>query len=157
MYENDRSLHESCPMAGWLAQFPKNRPLLAEKQKINKAKANKRPSNSRGLAESHERIFGEELHSSSVAKWTHTHLRMVTSPFSCCTSWQVKNKEQDCLWFLSWILERELKHRSLAWTKVADRHIYYPRQILKGTVHPCRRHYLNVPSDCFNPGRQTTT
>lgn len=67
MYENDRSLRKSCPMVGWPAQFPKKRPLLAEKQKINRAKTIKRPSNSRGLAESHQKIFGEEVHSSSVA------------------------------------------------------------------------------------------
>lgn len=68
---------------------PKNRPLTEKRLRCTKQKTGKGPSNSRGTSQGPRRL-SQEVHSSSVTKWTYTHLRMVAFPFPRCTTWQVK-------------------------------------------------------------------
>ena len=120
--------------------------------KINRAKTSKGPRNSRCLSEGRRRISGEVLPNEP----TCINLRMVASPLSCSATWQVYDEDKNCLSCPRWISGEELKQRSIAWSKIADRQVKYSCQISEEIGRPCRWRKSDVPSACFNPWRQKT-
>ena len=96
-----------------------NRPLAEKRLKSTERKLVKDPAK----AEVYQKGIEAYLEKKDIRR-TNTHLH---SLISRCTTWQVYDEDKDCLWCFRWISEKNLKQRSLAWTKTADRHVKYPR------------------------------
>lgn len=127
--------------------LPKNRPLAEKRLRWTKQKTGKGPSNSRGTSQGPRRL-SQKVHSSSVTKWTYTHLRIVAFLFPRCTTWQVYGENKDCLWCLRWISGKKFKQRSTPWTKTVWRQTYLISSSdfeLPLPSCPCKRLELNVP------------
>lgn len=92
-----------------------NRPLAEKRLKSTERKLVRDPAK----AEVYQKVIEAYLEKKDIRR-TNTHL---DSLISRCTTWQVYNEDKDCLWCFRWILEKNLKQRSLAWTKTADRHV----------------------------------